>query len=103
MGVTVHLLASPLRGLVDNRPELELPFVPGETVRALMERLFRSYPTLRREVTDETGQLLFEYQVWHDEEMVRGHGFDRVLNDGDALAFLLPISGGTRGPAGLPG
>jgi len=34
MSVTVQLLASPLRGLVDNRPELELPFMTGETVAA---------------------------------------------------------------------
>ncbi len=94
MPVTVHLLASPLRGRVDNRPSLELPFVPGETLGSFLERLFGVYPALRRETTDERGQLLYEYQVWHGEEMVRGDGFRRLLADGDAIAFLLPIAGG---------
>ena len=97
MPVTVDLLASPLRGLVENRPSLELPYVAGETIRAFLERLFQAYPRLRRETTDDRGQLLFEYQIWYEEEMVRGAGFDHVLRDGDALAFLLPISGGLGG------
>jgi len=95
MSVTVQLLASPLRGLVDNRPELELPFMTGETVAALLERLFRAYPTFRPETMDEAGELLYEYQIWHEGEMVRGEGFRRILKDGDTLAFLLPIAGGS--------
>lgn len=94
MPVTVHLLASPLRGKVDNRATLELPFVEGETVRAFLERLFRAYPALRPEMLDDAGNLLFEYQIWYADEMVRGEGFDCVLKDGDTLAFLLPMSGG---------
>jgi len=96
MPVTVHLLASPLRGLVDNRATLELPSVEGETIAAFLERFFRAYPALRREVIDATGELAFEYQIWHAEAMVRGDGFQRVLKDEDTLAFLLPISGGAR-------
>jgi molybdopterin converting factor small subunit len=96
MGVTVQLLASPLRALVDNRPELTLPFVPGETIAAFLDRLFVAYPGLRKETTREDGELLFEYQVWHAEQMVRGDRFHTVLQDGDTVAFLLPISGGTR-------
>ena len=102
MAVTVHLLASPLRGLVDNRPALELPHVAGETIAELLERLFDAYPALRRETLDEHGRLLYEYQVWYREEMVRDDGFERRLDDGDVLAFLLPIAGGavqTRVPA----
>ncbi len=79
-----------------DRAELELPFVEGETVRAFLERLFRAYPALRPEMMDETGNLLFEYQIWYEDEMVRGEGFQRVLEDGDTLAFLLPISGGVE-------
>lgn len=97
MPVTVHLLASPLRALVDDRPEIELPYVEGETVETFLNRLFRAYPALRREVADEAGDLRFEYQIWLDEEMMRGEGLHRVLKDRDALAFLLPISGGDRG------
>ena len=102
MAVTVHLLASPLRGLVDNRSALELPHVAGETIAELLARLFDAYPALRREALDEHGRLVFEYQVWYREEMVRDDGFQRRLDDGDVLAFLLPISGGavqTRIPA----
>ena len=98
MPVTVHLLASPLRGKVDNRPALELPFVEGETVRAFLEPLFRAYPALRPELVDAAGDLLFEYQIWYADEMVRSEDFDRALKDGDALAFLLPMSGGARLP-----
>ena len=98
MPVTVHLLASPLRGLVDNRPALEMPYIAGETIRAFLERLFRDYPALRRETMDERGELYYEYQIWHEEEMVRGEGFGRLVKDGDQLAFLLPIAGG-RSPA----
>lgn len=94
MSVTVQLLASPLRAKAGNRAALELPFVPGEPVAALLERLFQAYPALRPEMLDEAGNLLFEYQIWYEEEMVRGEGFHRVLKDGDTLAFLLPISGG---------
>jgi len=94
VSVTLHLLASPLRALVDNRAEIEMPFVEGETVKAFLERLFQAYPALRRETMDEAGELLYEYQIWHDEEMVRDEGFRRVLKNGEVLAFLLPIAGG---------
>jgi molybdopterin converting factor small subunit len=100
MGVTVELLASPLRALVDSRAQLTLSFVPGETLGAFLDRRFTAYPGLRRETTGEDGGLRFEYQVWHAEEMVRGDGFRRVLRDGDTVAFLLPISGGSRAARG---
>ena len=78
MAVRLEILASPLRALVDNRPELELPFVPGETVAAFLDRFFRAYPGFRRATTDEGGRLLYEYQIWHEGHMVRGDGFQQV-------------------------
>ncbi|MGH7321464.1 MAG: MoaD/ThiS family protein [Candidatus Rokuibacteriota bacterium] len=94
MPITAMLLASPLRGRLDNRPELELPYVAGETVATFLDRLFQRYPMLRSEMMVEARSLLYEYQVWHNEEMVRDDGFERALKDGDTVGLLLPISGG---------
>lgn len=58
MGVTVQLLPSHLRALVDNRAELTLPFGREETIAAFLGRLFVAYPRLRRETTREDGELL---------------------------------------------
>lgn len=94
MAVTVLLLAPPLRGRLGDRSALELPAVAGESVGAFLERLFAAYPVLRQEMVDPAGRVLYEYQVWHNDELVREADLHRPVRDGDTIGLLLPMAGG---------
>ena len=93
--VQVELLAAPLRERVGGRADLQVPWNEG-LVRDFLKRLFEQFPALRSEVVDRAGGIQVDYQLWLNGDMVRdGEDMDRRVKDGDTLAFLLPMSGGS--------
>ena len=93
--VQVQLLAAPLRDRVGGRADLEVAWDEGP-VRDFLTYLFDQFPDLRSEVVDRAGGIQMDYQLWLNGDMVRdGEEMDRLVKDGDTLAFLLPMSGGS--------
>lgn len=93
--VQVELLAAPLRDRVGGRADLQVQWDEGP-VGDFLKRLFDQFPDLRSEVVDRAGGIQVDYQLWLNGDMVRdGEDMDRQVKDGDTLAFLLPMSGGS--------
>lgn len=89
--VTIHLL-SPLRPYAGGAAQLE---VPASTVKAALEVLERTQPTLYPNLCDETGTLRRHLNVFVNADNIRDlGGIDTPLRAGDVIAFLPAVSGG---------
>jgi molybdopterin synthase catalytic subunit len=84
MSVTVHLFAA-LRE-VHGQAQLRIELRPGETLGALFDRLFPSRPD-----RDWPAPVMFAV----DRDYVEP---DHPLSDGDEVAFIPPLGGGTDDP-----
>jgi len=89
--VTIYLVG-PLRRYCEGASRLE---IPAGTVRAALEHLEQSEPTLHRNLCDETGALRRHLNVFVGSDNIRDlEGIDTTLAAGDVLAFLPAVSGG---------
>lgn len=67
----------------------------ADTVRATLERLEQEYPTLHRNVCDETGAVRQHINVFVNSDHMRDRdGLDTVLVTGDTVIILPAVSGG---------
>jgi sulfur-carrier protein len=65
------------------------------SVRAALDQLERSYPSLHRSVCDETGTLRRHVNLFVNTSNVRDReGLDTVLVPGDVITILPAVSGG---------
>jgi MoaD family protein len=80
--ITVRLFAS-LRELVGSE-SIELPVEPGQTVEDAFERLGDRYPAVRTRRNRLLVAVNETYGNWQTE-----------VHDGDEVAFLPPVSGGS--------
>jgi len=72
----------------------ELPVSAG-TVRAALEQLERSHPSLYRNICDETGAVRRHIGVFVNLAHMRDRdGLDTVLAAGDKVTILPAVSGG---------
>ena len=91
MSITVQI-PSPLRGDCENAPELRLSVT---SVRAALEELERRYPSLHRNICDETGAVRPHVNLFVNRSHVRDReGLDTTLEPGDILIILPAVSGG---------
>ena len=82
----------PLRSYCDGARELSLS---AESVRATLERLERDYPSLYRNVCDETGAVRRHINVFVNSDHMRDRqGLDTELRSGDTIIILPAVSGG---------
>lgn len=64
-------------------------------VRAMLEELERTYPSLHRSICDETGVLRRHINVFVNTASIRdGDGLDTALAAGDVVTILTAVSGG---------
>jgi sulfur-carrier protein len=90
-GVEVFV-PSPLRQYCDGARQLVLS---APTVRATLEELERTYPSLYRNVCDETGALRRHINVFVNSTHMRDReGLDTELASGDTIIILPAVSGG---------
>jgi molybdopterin converting factor small subunit len=83
---------SPLRQYCDGARQLMLS---APTVRATLEEIERSYPSLYRNVCDETGAVRRHINVFVNATHVREReGLETELASGDTLIILPAVSGG---------
>jgi molybdopterin converting factor small subunit len=91
MTITVRLPAA-LRSCTGGAPTLALS---APSVRAALEQLERSHPSLYRSVCDETGAVRRHVNLFVNTAHVRDRdGLDTALVPGDVLTILPAVSGG---------
>jgi len=89
--VTVHV-PSALRRYCGGAADLPLV---ATTVRAVLQDLERSQPSLYRNICDETGALRRHLNVFiNDLHMRDRDGIDSALAPGDVVTILAAVSGG---------
>jgi len=91
MTITIHV-PPPLRVYCERTSELS---VSAQSVRAALEELERSHPSLYRNICDETGRVRRHVNLFVNKHHVRDReGLDTALAPGDVLTILPAVSGG---------
>ncbi len=91
MIITIHI-PSPLRPYCEGARELSLS---APSVRAALEQIERSHPSLYHSVCDETGAVRRHVNLFVNTAHVRDRdGLDTALVAGDVLTILPAVSGG---------
>jgi len=91
MAITIQLPGA-LRGSCGGASEL-VASVP--TVRAALDHIAGTYPSLYRCICDETGAVRRHINIWVNSAHMRDRdGLDTPLVDGDSLFLLPAVSGG---------
>jgi molybdopterin converting factor small subunit len=89
--VTIHV-PSALRKYCGGSSDLP---VSAPTVRAALDELERSHPSLYRNICDETGSLRRHLNVFVNKSHLRDRdGLDTALGPGDVVTILTAVSGG---------
>lgn len=92
MTITIDVPAT-LRDCCEGASELMLS---APSVRAALEQLERSHPSLYRSVCDETGTVRRHMNLFVNTSHVRDlEGLDTALVPGDVITILPAISGGS--------
>ena len=85
-------IPGPLRAYCDGARQL---YLSAPTVRATLDQLEREYPTLYRNVCDETGAVRRHINVFVNSAHMRDlDGLDTELASGDTIIILPAVSGG---------
>ena len=91
MTITIHVPAV-LRACCEGASELLLS---APSVRAALEQLERSYPSLYRSICDETGTVRRHVNLFVNTSHIRDlDGLDTALAPGDVVTILPAVSGG---------
>ena len=91
MTITIDV-PSALRAYCGGASEL---FLSAPTVRAALEQLERSHPSLYHSVCDETGTVRRHINLFVNTSHVRDReGLDTALVPGDVITILPALSGG---------
>jgi MoaD family protein len=92
MTITIHVPAALRAYCQDTTAELSLS---AATVRAALEQIERSHPSLYRSVCDETGAVRRHVNLFLNSSLVRGgSGLDTPLVPGDVITIMPAVSGG---------
>jgi molybdopterin synthase sulfur carrier subunit len=91
MNITIRV-PTPLRAYCEGASELSLS---APNVRAALEQLERSHPSLYRNICDETGAVRRHVNLFVNSSHLRDReGLDTALVPGDVIMILPAISGG---------
>ena len=91
MTITIHVPAA-LRACCEGASQLSLS---APNVRAALEQIERSHPSLYRSVCDETGRVRRHVNLFVNTSHVRDReGLDTALVPGDVITILPAVSGG---------
>jgi len=89
--VTIHWPGA-LRGYSNGATDL---VADAPDVRAALEHLARTYPSLHRCFCDETGAVRRHINIWvNSTHMREREGLETALAEGDAIFLLPAVSGG---------
>ena len=90
MSITVNLPAylQPYAG------DKESVKVKGKTIQECLDDLIKQYPTMKKMVFDENGQLHTYVSIFAANEIVYADQLDKLIKDGEAIHILYIIGGG---------
>jgi MoaD family protein len=89
--ITVHFPGA-LRDYVDGKTDVSLP---ATTVLQALDLLEQRYPTLHRNIRDETGKVRRHLNIFVNTSNVRDlDGLETKLAPGDIVTILTAVSGG---------
>jgi molybdopterin converting factor small subunit len=91
MTITIHL-PGVLRACCEGASELLLS---APSLRAVLEQIERSHPSLYRSICDETGTVRRHVNLFVNTSHMRDReGLDTALVPGDVITILPAVSGG---------
>ena len=91
MTISIHVPAT-LRACCEGASDLMLS---APSVRAALEQLERSHPSLYRSICDETGTVRRHVNLFVNTSHIRDlEGLDTALSPGDTVSILQAVSGG---------
>ena len=91
MSITIHV-PPPLRSRCGGASELSLS---APSVRAALEQLERSHPSLYSGICDETGKVRRHVNLFVNTSHIRDRdGLDTALVQGDVVSIIPAVSGG---------
>lgn len=92
MPVNVRI-PTPLRKLTQDKDVVQ---VQAQTVAGIIEELNRQFPGLRERLCDERGELRRFVNIYLNDQDIRfAQGKDTPVKDGDELAIIPAIAGGS--------
>lgn len=91
MSVKVNIFYPHLQQFTNNQDVVE---VNGSTVGDCLDDMVRQYPSLKKALFDEHGQLLSYVIFFINREYAHPAELTKPVNDGDELTIALMIAGG---------
>lgn len=86
-------IPTPLRKLTQDKDVVQ---VQAQTVAGIIEELNRQFPGLRERLCDERGELRRFVNIYLNDQDIRfAQGKDTPVKDGDELAIIPAIAGGS--------
>lgn len=93
--MSVLRIPTPLRPYAEGASEIE---VTAETVGAALENLTEQYPSLRKHLFTDQGELRSYVNLFVNDEDIRHlQGVDTPVQPEDRLMIIPSIAGGSRG------
>jgi MoaD family protein len=92
--MTTLRIPTPLRPYAEGASEIQ---VSAENVGLALEELTTQYPSLRKHLFTETGDLRTYVNLFVNDEDIRHlQGVDTPINNGDKLMIIPSIAGGLQ-------
>ncbi|MBI4041318.1 MAG: molybdopterin-synthase adenylyltransferase MoeB [Deltaproteobacteria bacterium] len=92
------IIPTPLRKYTHNQAETS---VEGKTISEILERLVTTFPDLKKNIFEETGNLRAYINIFVGDENIRDLKKERTELKGDSVVSLVPaIAGGSEGCCG---
>lgn len=93
--MSVLRIPTPLRPYTDGASEIE---INAENVGLALEELTQQYPSLRKHLFSQTGELRSYVNLFINNEDIRHlQGTNTPVKDGDKLMIIPSIAGGSQG------
>ena len=97
--MTTVYIPTPLRRTTGGQSKVE---AAGRSMRALLDALERTYPGIRQQLCDETGEVRSFINIFVNGTEIRQlEGLSTPVQDGDEVSIIPAMAGGQHETAGL--
>ena len=96
--MTTVYIPTPLRRTTGGQSKVE---AAGRSMRALLDALERTYPGIRQQLCDETGEVRSFINIFVNGTEIRQlEGLSTPVQDGDEVSIIPAMAGGAKTTAG---